>query len=208
MQDFTSGFFTDLAHTSWYEYIAVFAGILSVWLSRKEHVAVYPVGLVNTLIYVIISLQAHLPGEAIVNMYFTIMGIFGWYQWARKDAKQKPLLHISLSSRREWYFQLSFFCIIYVIMFFFLHLSREAFFPGAIPWADALAAAAAFTGMWLMTRKKMENWIWWILTNIVSVPLYFVKHYVFSGLYYFVLLIMAIQGWQEWRKKYRHAHDS
>ena len=67
--------------------------------------------------------------------------------------------------------------------------------------ADAFASAAAFTGMWLMTSKKIENWLWWILTNIVSIPLYYVKGYVFTSVYYFVLLLLAIWGWIEWKQK-------
>ena len=88
-------------------------------------------------------------------------------------------------------------------MFLFLSLNylKEAFFPGAIPWADALASAAAFTGMWLMTRKKLESWIWWIITNMASMPLYFSKGYIFTAVYYFILLILAILGYIEWRKK-------
>ena len=73
--------------------------------------------------------------------------------------------------------------------------------PGAIPWADALASASAFTGMWLMTKKKTESWIWWIITNITSIPLYFVKGYVFTSVYYVILFFLAIAGLSEWKKK-------
>jgi nicotinamide mononucleotide transporter len=86
---------------------------------------------------------------------------------------------------------------------FSLRLSylKTNFAPGAIPWADAFASASAFTGMWLMTRKKVESWYWWIATNIASIPLYFVKGYVFTSVYYFILLIMAIFGLIEWRRR-------
>jgi nicotinamide mononucleotide transporter len=79
---------------------------------------------------------------------------------------------------------------------------KTAFFEGAIPWADALAAASAFTGMWLMTKKKIESWWWWIATNVISIPLYFSKHYVFTSLYYIVLLILAVFGLMAWKQKY------
>ena len=82
--------------------------------------------------------------------------------------------------------------------------SAQGIAPGAIPWADGFASATAYTGMWLMARKKVESWYWWIATNIASIPLYFVKHYVFSSVYYVVLLIMAFWGLSEWQKKVKH----
>jgi nicotinamide mononucleotide transporter len=78
---------------------------------------------------------------------------------------------------------------------------KKQFAPGAIPWADALASATAYTGMWLMARKKVESWYWWIATNFASIPLYFVKHYAFTSLYYFILLLMAFWGLAEWKKR-------
>jgi nicotinamide mononucleotide transporter len=82
-----------------------------------------------------------------------------------------------------------------------LSFLKTNFAPGAIPWADAFASASAFTGMWLMTRKKVESWYWWIATNIASIPLYFVKGYVFTSVYYLILLVMAVFGLFEWRKR-------
>lgn len=78
---------------------------------------------------------------------------------------------------------------------------QKEFAPDAIPWGDAFASATAFTGMWLMTKKKVESWYWWILTNIASIPLYFTKGFVFTSFYYFVLLVFAFWGLAEWRKR-------
>ena len=91
--------------------------------------------------------------------------------------------------------------LLYVALYFSLEVLKTYFAPGAIPWADALASAAAFTGMWLMAKKKVESWYWWIATNICSIPLYFVKGYVFTSVFYFVLLIMAFSGLIEWSKR-------
>src|SRR6187401_3453264 len=89
----------------------------------------------------------------------------------------------------------------YAIIFISLTILKKYFAPGAIPWADALASATAYTGMWLMAKKKVESWHWWIATNAVSIPLYFVKDYVFTSVFYFILLIMAFWGLAAWRKK-------
>jgi len=194
-------FITDMYHTTWYEYVAVFAGIASVWYSRAENILVYPVGLVNTIIYIYISVKGHLLGEASVNLYYTVMSIVGWYMWMKKDVKQEIILHITRSNKKEWIQQLLFFLFFYTTIFISLTYFKKEFFEGVIPWADAFASATAFTGMWLMTKKKVESWYWWIATNIASIPLYFVKHYVFTSVYYLVLLVMAVWGLSEWMKK-------
>lgn len=187
--------------TTWLEYLAVFAGIASVWFSRIENILVYPVGLINTIIYIYLSIKGQLLGEASVNFYYTIMSIYGWILWARKDQQSHPVIHVSFSDKRWWQYQLLFFLAFYAVIYFSLTYLKKSFAPGAIPWADAFASATAFTGMWLMTKKKVESWYWWIATNIASIPLYFVKQYVFTSVYYLVLLFMAVFGLAEWKKR-------
>lgn len=195
-------FVTGIQHTGVLELVAVFAGIASVWFSRKENILVYPVGLVNTIIYIYLSMKGHLLGEASVNFYYTIMSFYGWIVWSRRDnQKHEAVLHITYSNRKEWIQQLLFFTGFYIAIFISLTLARQAFAPEAIPWADAFASATAYTGMWLMTRKKIENWIWWIATNIASIPLYFIKGYVFTSVQFMVLLLLAVAGLVEWRRK-------
>ena len=202
IQEFISG----IRQTGWIEYIAVFAGILSVWYSRKENILVYPVGLINTIFYIYLSFKGHLLGEASVNLYYTIMSIYGWILWTKKDKSSQPVLYITKASGKEWIQHLLFFAAFYIAIFFSLTELKKAFAPGAIPWADALASASAFTGMWLMTKKKTESWIWWIITNIASIPLYFVKGYVFTSVYYVVLLALAVSGLMEWNKRSKHGN--
>ena len=200
-QEIYQQFIHDIQNTPWYEYLAVFAGIASVWYSRKENILVYPVGLINTIIYIWISVKGQLLGEASVNFYYTVMSIYGWILWTKKDATLHPVIHITTSDKKWWAYQVLFFAAFYIVIYFSLMYLKKDFAPGAIPWADAFASATAFTGMWLMTKKKVESWYWWIATNIASIPLYFVKHYVFTSVYYFVLLIMAVWGLMEWIKR-------
>ena len=191
-------FILDMRHTTLLEYVAVFFGIASVWYSRKENILVYPVGLVNTIIYVYISIKGSLLGEASVNFYYTVMSIYGWILWAKKNEEQEHIVLITWSDTKEWLQELLFFASFYIAIFAALTYLKKDFAPGAIPWADAFASATAFTGMWLMARKKVESWYWWIATNLTSIPLYFVKHYVFTSIYYIILLIMAFWGLKEW----------
>ena len=190
-----------MQQTSLLEYIAVLFGIASVWYSRKENILVYPVGLVNTIIYVYISIKGSLLGEASVNFYYTVMSIYGWILWAKKNQQQEHIVLITRSDLKEWMSQSFFFAVFYIAIFSALTYLKKDFAPGAIPWADAFASATAFTAMWLMARKKVESWYWWIATNITSIPLYFVKHYVFTSIYYIILLIMAFWGLNEWMKR-------
>ena len=183
------------------EYIAVVSGIVSVWYSRKENILVYPTGLINTIFYIYLSFKGSLFGEATVNLYYTIMSIYGWYLWSKKTPQKEHVVQITWSSKNQWTQEFAFFAIFYIAIFAALTYLKRDFAPGVIPWADALASASAFTAMWLMARKKVTSWIWWIITNIASIPLYFVKEYVFTSVYYFILLIMAVWGLMEWSKR-------
>lgn len=204
LREFISG----MKETGFMEYIAVFAGIISVWYSRKENILVYPTGLINTIIYIWLSFKGGLLGEASVNFYYTVMSIYGWILWTKKDQQQHTILKITSATKREWVQHLLFFAAFYIAIFFALTWLKKDFARGAIPWADAFASATAYTGMWLMAKKKVESWYWWIATNMSSIPLYFVKHYVFTSVYYLILLIMAIFGLIEWiRRAKKEKHE-
>lgn len=194
-------FLDGLLQTSALEFIAVLAGIASVWFSKKEQVLVYPVGLINTTIFVYLSFKGHLLGEASVNIYYTVMSVYGWWMWTRKNEQQQTVLKIQFSTQKELLQQLLFFAAFYAVLYTALYYAKTSFAEGAIPWADALSSAAAYTGMWLMAKKKVESWYYWIATNIFSIPLYFVKGYVFTSVQFAVLLALAIAGLIEWRKK-------
>ncbi|MBM3411932.1 MAG: nicotinamide mononucleotide transporter [Bacteroidetes bacterium] len=195
-----------IIQTSCIEWLAAAAGIVSVWFSKKENSWVYPTGLLNTIIYTWLSFKFQLPGEGVVNFYYTLMSLFGWYNWSRKDLRQKPLVQINYATNQEWIQHVLFFAVIYFVLYGSLTGLKEYFFEGAIPWADALASAAAFTGMWLMTQKKVESWYWWILTNITSMPLYFVKGLRVTALYYLILLLLAFAGLHSWKEKVKKSH--
>lgn len=197
-------FIAGMPQTGPIEYIAVVAGIVGVWVGRKENILVYPIGLINTVFYIYISIKGHLLGEASVNLYYTIMSIYGWILWSKKDKqKQELLLHVTYSNPREWIQQILFFVLFYIVIFAALTWAKNAFAPEAIPWADALASATAYTAMWLMTKKKVESWLWWFATNIASIPLYFIKGYVFTSVQYVILLVISIVGLIEWQKRAR-----
>lgn len=185
------------------EIIAIITGLGSVWFSRQESILTYPVGLINTGLYVYLSFINHLPGEATVNFYYTVMSVYGWYTWSQRNERKEKVLHISFSNAHMWRMQLQFFAVIYLVVFAGIYFLKNIWWEGAIPWADGFATATAFTGMWLMTRKKVESWYWWIATNIASIPLYYVKGLQLTSGYYTILLVFAFWGLASWKQKAR-----
>ena len=202
LQQFIAG----MKQTTLPEYIAVFTGIVSVWFQKNENIWVFPIGLINTIIYVWISVKGNLFGEASVNFYYTVLNIYGWILWMRKNNQQQHVVNVEFSNAKQWLQHIVFFAFFYITIFLILIYLKRSFAPNAIPWADAFASATAYTGMWLLAKKKVESWYWWIATNIASIPLYFIKGYVFSSVYYLVLLIMAFFGLIEWMKRARRVN--
>ena len=199
MQETYSRFIEGLQSTPPLEFIAVIFGIASVVFSRMENILVYPTGLVNTILYTYFCFSWWgLYAEGSLNFYYTVMSVYGWVLWSQRNTSTKEgRLQISGSSRREWLAAIMFFLACWAILYFIL----KRYTNSNVPWGDSFASASAYTGMWLMARKKVENWIWWILTNIASIPLYFYKGAVFTSVQYLIFLILAVLGYFTWRKK-------
>jgi nicotinamide mononucleotide transporter len=200
MQQIISQFLNDIHHTTWLEFVAVILGIASVIFSRKENILVYPVGMISTGMFVPLYIIHGLYADASVNLYYTVMSIIGWIMWSRKSDGQVKL-HITVSTKKDWIVTLIFFFTCWIVLY--LLLSR--FTNSTVPVADSFTSGAAFTGMWLMNKKKLENWTWWIITNLASIPLNFYKHLVFASFQYVVFLILAVMGYITWRNKLQHA---
>jgi nicotinamide mononucleotide transporter len=194
-------FFLDGIHqTTWIEFIAVIFGIASVIFSRSEHILVYPVGMVNTGIFIYLYLVHGLYADASVNFYYTVMSVIGWIMWSQKKQGRK-VLKITASNAKDWRNTFIFFFVCWLVLYQLL----KHFTDSTVPVADSFTSGAAFTGMWLMNKKKLENWTWWIITDFASIPLNFYKHLVFTSFQYLVFLILAIMGYITWRKKILHA---
>jgi nicotinamide mononucleotide transporter len=202
MEKFFQLFVENLKNTPTLEYVAVVFGIVSVVYSRKENILVYPTGLISTILFTYLCFVWDLYAEASLNLYYTVMSIYGWILWSRmKTNGDGHVLEITRSDQREWQQALLFFAACWGILFLIL----KNYTNSVVPIADSFASASAYTGMWLMAKKKIENWIWWILTNIASIPLYFYKHAVFTSFQFVVLLVLAIMGYISWNKKAKEA---
>ena len=179
------------------EITGVVFGLLSVWLAKKNHIGVFPTGMISTSIYVYLLLKWALVGDMLINAYYFGMSVYGWVIWMRVN-DQEQATPISRMNQQEWRYLLLLFVgslgFVYgIYQWFGLWNSSTA----AI---DTLTTAIFFSGMWLMARRKIENWIFWIVGDIISVPLYLIKGFSFTSLQYLIFTFIAIYGYLEWKK--------
>ena len=213
------------------EIIAASFGVASVFLAKKENIWAFPTGIISTGIYVYLLSQWNLYGDLIINIYYTLMSVFGWYMWSKViDDKHN---HIAITRtnnidklKAAGIFLFTSIFVIIVYRFYNVmpnHLSfsesiNYAFtnltsgdlekFRAATPFIDTFTTGIFFAAMWLMALKKIENWTLWIIGNIASIPLYFVKGYGFTGIQYFVFLILAILAYKQWKKTLNNNHQT
>ncbi len=194
--------YQNIMDSSWMEIVAASLGIISVWYAKKANILVYPTGIVSVLLYVYICFNAQLYADMGINAYYFIFSIYGWIMWSRKD-ENKEELPVTYSGRKTWLFSIGVFLISLVIIQVLLRIFKAndvVYWSTFVPYTDTFTTAVAILGMWLMAIKKVENWLFWIAADVVSVPLYLYKHLVFTSFQYLVFLIIAVLGYYEWRK--------
>jgi nicotinamide mononucleotide transporter len=189
------GLESGVAAMSWLEGFAVIFGLGSVYYSMKENILVFPTGIISTLIYVWICLQVKLYADMGINAYYFSMSIYGWYVWSNPKPG-KTAVPITWLTTKGIFQSLVLWAISYLALYFVL----IRFTDSDVPFWDAFTTASAFVGMWLMAKKKVENWIAWIITDLVSVPLYFYKGLVLTSFQFFVFTILAVLGLIAWIK--------
>ena len=206
------------------EFVAMAFGILSVYFSKKANILVYPTGIVSTALYVYLLSRWQMYGDLIINIYYTLMSIYGWWVWSRVDAHTHQHIPITKATHKDWLLTLGIFVFTSAfVIFVYRHyqvMPNELGLSDSVkyvwehlktgklseirkitPYLDTFTTGAAFAAMWLMANKKLESWILWIVVNIASVPLYFIKGYGFTGIQYFIFLVMAFYGYKEWKEK-------
>jgi nicotinamide mononucleotide transporter len=178
------------------EITAVVFGIISVLFARKNNILVYPTGLISTLIFIYILYNFKLYGEFIINIYYSAMSIIGWYLWSRKNNGQEEFPISSMNSKEYKISGLIFTATLLFIALVYYFFDK---FTDLTAYVDAFTTALFFVGMWLMAKRKIENWIVWIIADIISVPLYFFKGLTVSSLQFIVFTIIAVLGYREWK---------
>lgn len=179
------------------EMIAVLFGFLSVWYAKRENILVFPTGIISTAIFVYILWIFGLLGDMLINAYYFSMSIYGWYVWTRK-VDESHFIPITRTNAREKRWSVLLF-VLTVLFVSGVYLAFDKF-DNWTAYVDTLTTAIFFVGMWLMARKKLENWTFWIVGDIISVPLYLVKGLIFTSLQYFLFTVIAILGYIAWKK--------
>ena len=186
------------------EIFAVFFGFLTVWFSKNNNVLVFPTGLINTSIFVYLLFKWELLGDMIINAYYFVVSIYGWYYWTRKNSNNDytPISKVNYNDQK-------IILVISILSAIFVSLMYTVFnkWSGLVSYIDILTTSIFFAGMWLMARRKIESWIFWIIGDIISTPLYLYKGLTFTSFQYFIFTFIAIAGYYKWKSIYNRKNQ-
>jgi len=198
------------------EIVAAFFGLLSVFFSVKRNIWVYPTGIISTVLFVYLLWVGRLFGDMLINAYYTIMSVYGWVLWAKhsQDSVHVEISQMSASDTKNtlWLALLSWLFVMFVY-YFKPYINNDFSMEGITlglahfvwtDWVDATPTAIFLVGMWLMAKRKIENWIFWIVGDFISVPLYLKKGMLFTSFQYLLFTIIAIMGYIEWKRHLRN----
>ena len=200
IQELWQQFINNVRETKWPEWVSTVTQIASVWYARKNNVLVYPTGIIGVLLaaYVyFIMLEPPLYADAFLNVYYFGMSVYGWYNWVQKKDAEHYTYPISWCTGSQLGVGIGFFLFFWAVIYFVL----VKFTDSNTPILDSLVSASAITAMWWMAKRKIENWLAWIFSNIVAIPLNFYKGLMLFSLMYLLFLAMAWWGYNEWKKK-------
>ena len=179
------------------ESIGIFFGFLSVWFSKQNNVLVYPTGMISTSIFVYLLYSWDLIGDMLINGYYFIISMYGWFYWSQtKNGETLNKIAIMNKSDKITVIILFIFALIFVFYIYILFDKLNSI----IAIVDTITTAIFFSAMWLMAKRKLENWIFWIIGDILSIPLYFYKGLVLTSFQYLVFTLIAVVGYYSWEK--------
>ena len=179
------------------ELIGILFGLLSVWYAKKNTLWVYPTGMISTAIFVYLLLKWALLGDMIINAYYFVMSVYGWYYWSKKE--EEVIVHpITSTSKKE----VKTAVLLFVASILFVFWVYQAFdkWKDWTAYVDTFTTAIFFVGMGLMARRKIEHWLFWIVGDIISIPLYFYKGLTLTSFQYIIFTLIAIYGYRSWKK--------
>jgi len=179
------------------EIIGVVFGFLSVWYSKQNKIWVFPTGMISTSIFVYLLLKWGLLGDMMINAYYFIMSVYGWYIWTRK-VDESHVTPISKTTKKESKIGIIIFSATLLFVFAVYQVFDK--WTSWVAYVDTVTTAVFFVGMWLMSKRKLENWIFWIIGDLISIPLYLYKGFVFTSIQYLGFTFIAIFGYLAWKK--------
>ena len=187
--------------TFYLEICAVFTGIISVWFAKKENILLYPIGTVSVLIWIYLCWIAEIYSQAVINLFFFVMNIYGWYNWSRKDNSEKNKVQIKFSSLKENLYYIIVAGLLTWLIYSALSNVEILNFNWKFVLIESFITTLNFIAMWLMAWKRVENWVLWIIGDIFCIPLFVFKEYYLSVAQFSIFIIIAFMGYFEWKKK-------
>lgn len=217
MNDFFTWLFAQYQDYSpalmWLELLAAVLGLASVLLSRRGNIWVFPVGLCSTALYVYLLWRWQLFGDMLINAYYTAMSVYGWVNWAQHQSATHQV-RIETTSAREWrrltWIGAATFVFVGIVYYFRPWINNDFSFDNIklglhhfvwTDWTDMLTTGLFLMGMLLMAKRKIENWLVWIVADAISVPLYFYKGLMFTSVQYALFTLVAISGYRAWQQR-------
>jgi nicotinamide mononucleotide transporter len=179
------------------ELIAFVFGIVSVIYAKKENILVYPTGIICTVITMYILLEAEYFGDMMMNLYYSSMSVYGWWNWSRiKNDSSK--IEITYTNYRERVTAIILFFVTMIITYivYLVNISTIEW----VNYIDILTSGIFFVAMWFMANKKIESWIFWIIGDVITIPLYSYRGLGLLSMQYLIFTILAIQGYNQWKK--------
>jgi nicotinamide mononucleotide transporter len=186
----------------WQEWVSTILQIASVWYARLNNILVYPTGIIGVLLAAYVyffMVDPPLYADAALNIYYFLMSVYGWYNWVQKKDAAHYTYPITWCNRKELAIGMGFFLVFWAVIYFVL----DRWTDSNTPILDSLVSSSAITAMWWMARRKIENWLAWIFSNIVAIPLNFYKDLMLFTLMYILFLVLAWMGFTEWKKRWR-----
>jgi len=183
------------------ELIAVVSGIVSVWLAKKESVLLYPIGSLSVIIWFYLCYNSNLFGQSLVNFFFLIMNIYGWYNWLRKKEDDSNFVNVSSNSFRDNLISIGAVVLLIPILYFGLKPFQAADNSLFFVLVEMFITAMNFVAMWLMAWKRIENWIFWIIADILCIPLFVYNEYYLSVVQFVFFIVIAFMGYYQWKKQ-------
>lgn len=201
MTDFYDFFLNSYKNTPTFviaiEAVVFVFGIVSVWFAKKQDTLVFPTGLVATILTVYLLYRAGYLAEMALNIYYSVMSIYGWIVWSKQSGDDK--LPISRTSRNQKLTGIGLFLLTILVTFaVYAAFGAEVLIANYI---DIVLSGIFFTAMWFMALKKIENWTLYIIADAVAIPLYAWRGLGMLSFQYFIFTILAIVAYFEWRKQ-------
>lgn len=190
---------------SYIEFFGTLAYLWSVWLIGKRNMLTWPVGIFSVLLFMLLFYQIQLYSDTLEQIYYLGASVYGWWYWGKSSKEKKTLIDVNYSSRIAmviWIFVTLALSISLGFIMERVHIWSPSLFPEAAsyPYIDSLTTVMSFVAMWLMARKYVESWIYWIVVDVIGIWLYYAKDVKFIALLYVVLLILACKGFVSWNK--------